>query len=84
MKVIEFPKKDKDELSEHAGKRLQEQLEKSGVLEHDAGNYLVLFDTADSMYVLANGEAGPADCLLVMERGKMAILAASYDEGLGE
>ena len=65
---------------QNVGEALRLQIEDSGILEFDLGDYVVLFDTGTSMAILSNGR-GPGDVLLTLEKGRIAVMAAVYDRG---
>ena len=81
MKIVDFPSRDAEDPKKPM-ERLVEQ-----ITEHDVsdleGEYLLLFDTGDSMVMLSNvGEPGQA--LMVMEKGRMAIMAAAFDPDIDD
>jgi hypothetical protein len=80
MKIVEFPGGKDDDLMPM--QKLREQLDKSE-LEHLDGRYVLLFDTGDSMAMLAN-VGDPGDVLLLMEKSKMAIMASVFDPDMDD
>lgn len=78
MKIVEFPGKEENQLMPM--QNLRKQLENHD-LEHLDGHYVLLFDTGDSMLMLGN-ISSPGDVMLLMEKSKMAVMAAVFeDEG---
>jgi len=79
MKVIQGNFGEK-ELPEHVGERLRGQIEESGILDIEHGDYTLIFDRGDALYIISSGE-GPGDVLLSLEKGKVAILANAFGGG---
>ncbi len=82
MKVIKG-NFNKDEGPDHAGERLRFQLEESKIMEESTGSYVLFFDAPDSIMVMTNGE-GAGDVLLVVEKGKAAIMSAIFHAEVGK
>jgi hypothetical protein len=81
MKIVDFPTRDEEDPKKPM-ERLVEQITENVVGDLE-GEYLLLFDTGDSMVMLSNvGEPGQA--LMIIEKSRMAIMAAAFDPDIDD